>query len=202
MKMFAGIDFGKVTSCGIIRVNDGVSVLVDTVQVVLDDLEPKVKRSKPVKGAKRRKPIRATVDQIAKRLVRLDDFLELVLTSWQIEAVGLEIPPGAKDQQVFQQLSMYYGLALARSAKIGTPCKAMTVSAWRSAIGIRGKPPSGLKKAQRTALVKKTVVRAVNHHLGSKFETQEHDRADGAGIALATAVVKGAYHVDHEVWHT
>jgi len=201
MKMFAGIDFGKVTSCGIIAVTDGAPKVIDTLQVMLDDAEPKKKLPKKQKGTKRRKPRRATPEQLSQRLVRLDDFLELVLTSWNFELVGLEIPPGVKDQQVFQQLSMYYGLAMARCAKVRVPFKPMTVTEWRKWIGIRGAPPSGWKKAQRTEMIKRTVVRTVNHNTGSTFETKDHDRADGAGIALAAAVVKGAYNVSDEVWH-
>ena len=201
MKMFAGIDFGKVTSCGIIAVSDGVAHVVDTMQVVLDDAEPTVRRTKKAPGSKRRKPVRATPDQIAKRLVRLDDFLELVLTSWQLELVGLETPPGVKDQQVFQQLSMYYGLAMARIAKVGVPFKPMTVNEWRKFVGIRGAPPSGWNKSQRTEMIKRTVVRAVNRSTGSTFENKDHDRADSAGIALAAAVVKGAYNEPDEIWY-
>jgi Holliday junction resolvasome RuvABC endonuclease subunit len=184
VKMFAGIDFGKVTS----------------VQVDLGDLEPKPKRQK--KGEKKAKTKRkgVTTEQVAARLVRLDDFLALVLTSWEIECVGLEIPPGVRDQKVFQQLSMYYGLALARVAKVEVPCKPLTVTEWRKLVGIRGKPPKELKQSSRTNWIKGTVIKAVNRHTGSAFEMKDHDRADGVGVALATAVVKGAYDVNDEIW--
>lgn len=189
MKMFAGIDFGKVTSCGIVSVEDGKLRLVDTLQVDLAEIEPKRKG-------------KLDADRLARRLVRLDDFLELVLTSWKFELVGLEVPPAVRDMSVFQQLSMYYGLALARISKVSVPFRPMVVTQWRKWIGICGAPPRGMKPSQRTALVKRTMTRAVNQHLGSTFEKKDHDRADGAGIAIAAAIVKGAYQHDDEIWHT
>lgn len=190
MKVFAGIDFGKVTSCGVIVVNDeDEASLVDTLQVKLDDNE-----------RKRKGP--PTPAELAKRLVRLDDFLELVLTSWKLDGVGLEIPPGVRDMKVFQQLSMYYGLAMSRISKIDVPFVAMTVGQWRKWIGVRGQVPPGIKGKRRQEIIKGTSIRAINRILGSEFELKDHDRADGVGVAIAASVAKGVYDVDDEIWYS
>jgi len=204
MKIFGGIDLGRITTFGIVSVNDSAKIaLVDTMQIDLAVGEPKTvtagAKSKIKTGKKRKRKSKTKGEQaqiLAKRLVKLDDFLDSVLKTWNFTSVAIEVPPSVRNLDVFQQLSMLYGLSLSRLEKCSTQIFAYPVPQWRKLVKIDASTPKGLKQSVRENYVKRTVIGAVNKILGSDFEIKQHDRADAAGVAISAAVAKGMVEID------
>lgn len=203
MMVFGGIDLGKITTLGIVSVDDSAKItLVDTMQIDLARGEPKpvtaAGASKRKTGKKRKTKGKSKGEQaqiLAKRLVKLDDFLDSVLKTWNFTSVAIEVPPSVRNLDVFQQLSMLYGLSLSRLERCSTQIFAYPVSQWRKLVKINTSTPKGLRQQVREDYVKRTVIGAVNKILGSDFEIKQHDRADAAGIAVSAAVAKGVVEV-------
>lgn len=172
--MFIGIDLGKTTSAGIVSIDeDGDPVYVDALQIDLEDgMPPKFKGDR----------------KLAFKIDRLYRFLENVLDAYPKYVIGVERPPIMRGKVAVGQLQSLFGVALLLSRRSAERFDTFAVNEWRAKIDANVHFGSQTKKSVRSKMVKQRVVDVILEILDVEVD---HDRADGLGVALATAITKG-----------
>jgi len=173
MTVIMGIDLGSKTGLAIIAENQ----LVDTALYV-------------DKTVIKRKTKKSDISRIVGgKLQRLEKFLSGALTAYLPDVVVIEAIPSLRNLEVFQQLSMMFGVAILVTTKKQLKMFTYPVADWRKIIGVDVSLPKGLPTGVRSKTMKNRVISTVNGILGS--DIRDDNRADAAGLAIAGAVTVG-----------
>ena len=173
--VFIGIDLGRATSAGIVRIENKKPILVDSIKTDLG-------RGEAEKASSDKK--------LAYRIDRLYSFLENLLGTYPDYALGVERPPQMKGKIAIGHLQAYYGVALLMARRSDKRFSTMAVPTWKSIVGAGVSFGSPTKASVRQKIVKQRSLDVILSLLGKDYG-KDHDRADSLGIAIATAVKHG-----------
>ena len=172
---FIGFDLGKTTSAGIVKIQQGKPVLIDALSTDLSTHEP-------AKGKHDAK--------LAHRIDRLWTFMENVIGAYPDYIIGVEHPAQMRGKIAIGDLQSYFGVALLIARRSGKRFESFQVSEWKSKIGANVHFGSGTKQSVRAKETKQRILDVILELTGKDFG-KNHDKADGVGIAIATAIMKG-----------
>jgi len=174
---FIGFDLGKTTSAGIVKIQDGVPVVIDALSTDLGyDEPPKGKLKHDAR--------------LARRIDRLWVFMENIMDVYPDYVIGVEHPAQMRGKIAIGDLQSYFGVALLMARRSGKRFETFQVSEWKSKIGANVSFGSHTKQKVRQKETKQRILDVILELTGVDYG-KNHDKADSIGIAIATAIMKG-----------